>query len=178
MGFSGHASPIDLSYDRGFKPAVRPAPGTEPTVVEDGGVTIPEDPALLAAKEERRRRKEERRKRKDEKREQKELRRLQRLERGSAKGVIEEKAKFGDDKYDTSRRRLRHTSVTRSLSRSRSPRRPSRQSEGRIVSRSPSRGYRNQDARPVERDRYGQRSRIDKPPYDSDYERGRGRDRW
>lgn len=171
MGFSGHTSLIDLSHARGFKPAVRPAPGT---VVEDGDeATIPEDPVLLAAKEERRRRKEERRKRKDEKREQKELRRLQRLERGSVKGLIEEKATFDDDKYDTLRRRLKHTS---SLSRSRSPRRPSRQSERRIVS--PSRGYRNQDAGPVERDRYGQRSRIDKPPYDSDYERGRGRDRW
>jgi hypothetical protein len=168
-----------IESPRGFKPAVRPAPGAEAgsSTVEGGEKPKSlEDSSILADKEDKRRRKEERRKRKEEKRERKELKRLRRLEDGSARGEIRRLTnKSGsDDEYDALRGR-----TTRSWSRSRSPRGLNWRTSGKSRSRSPDHdGYRPRGVRESEGDRYDHGIRERRSRFDaSDYERSRGADR-
>ena len=161
---------------RGFEPAARPAPGTQPgpSAVEGVDSKTLGDAAMLAAKEEKRRRKEERRKRKEEKREQKELKRARRLDKGIERDGRRIEAD-GDDDHAARR-------WYPERSRSRSPRRAN-QSRGRSSSRSPSYdgdGYHSRYPRDVIIHRLDERLRTEdrKVWRDRDYRRDLSTDRW
>ncbi|KAF8528388.1 kinase phosphorylation protein-domain-containing protein [Hysterangium stoloniferum] len=133
-----------LSVALGFKPAPKPGapePGpSSPSKVEaDDKPPALEDPAILAAKEEKRREKEDRHKRKEEKRLKKEMRRARKLEHGDSERSDKRRIKYESDNDEERSAIQRYR--THARSRSRSPRRGSGRDRTRPLSRSPADYY-------------------------------------